>query len=102
MADNFLETACQPNPGRFCPHSLPWVPEGAPPKAQIVSKRAVKQSMVDLKWWQSYITHHFSSNSTASMVAPASAGGTSAIWPTLNIYICMHAGPAYRTWVWRH
>jgi hypothetical protein len=25
MAGSFWETACQPNPGRFRPHSLPWV-----------------------------------------------------------------------------
>ncbi len=25
MAGRFWETACQPNPGRFRPHSLPWV-----------------------------------------------------------------------------
>ncbi len=26
MFKTFWETACQPNPGRFCPHSLPWMP----------------------------------------------------------------------------
>jgi hypothetical protein len=25
MARSFWETACQPNPGRFRPHSLPWM-----------------------------------------------------------------------------
>ncbi len=26
MAHSFWETECQPNPGRFRPHSLPWMP----------------------------------------------------------------------------
>ncbi len=29
MARSFWETACQPNPGWFSPHSLPWMWQGS-------------------------------------------------------------------------